>query len=75
MSISEVMSQSSLRDQMVNTILVGGEGENKLAAVPVYFNLILHVMWIAFSSIVEFLNGNRGHFGQCLLHIKCMKLQ
>ncbi len=44
MSISEVMSQSSLRDQMVNTILVGGEGENKLAAVPVYVNLILHVM-------------------------------
>lgn len=28
---------------MVNTISVGGEGENELAAVPVYFNLILHV--------------------------------
>lgn len=45
MSISEVMSQSSPRDQMVNTILVGGQGEKiKLAAVPVYFNLILHVV-------------------------------
>lgn len=29
---------------MVNTILVGAEGENKLAAIPVYFNLILHVV-------------------------------
>lgn len=46
--------------------------KNKLLTVPVYFNLILHVVWIAFSSIVEFVNGNRG---QCLLHIECMKLQ
>lgn len=36
----EVMSQSSLRDQMLKTIWVGVEGENKLAAVPVYFNSI-----------------------------------
>lgn len=40
-----MMSQSSLRDQMVNTTLAGEEGEkNKLAAVLVYFNLILHVI-------------------------------
>lgn len=36
----EAMSQSSLRDQMLKTILVGVEGENKLAALPVYFNSI-----------------------------------
>lgn len=72
-SISEVMSPSSLRDQMVKTISVGAEGKNKLAAVPVYFNLILHVVWIAFNSIVEFVNRNRGHCSR--LHIKWMELQ
>lgn len=55
MSISEVMSESSPRDQMVNSILVCREEEKiKLTAVSVYFNLILHVVWIAFSSKVEF---------------------